>query len=278
MRRRLGIAVALVLALSACSGNSDTDTDTVAHTPDPVRVVVIGSVPTDEPERSKPCPGCTAFWTQFARHVGSELRTETTLDAVSVGSVQEALKAVSGPGADADKVAAGDVVVVTVGALQALPDPETGIGCKAWFLEAKGPCLAEGVKTYGKIYDELYATIKALRGDEPTVYVQTTSTNSNISPPSEVPDGLLSLYVKDGREAEAKAWAVAAYDRWSAMQTEHAKAAGFQVVDTYHAANGPDGTRDLVPELNEDGRLNAAGHDLFASLLAGVDLSAISDR
>src|SRR6478609_5069611 len=151
MRRRLGIAVALVLALSACSGNSDTDTDTVAHTPDPVRVVVIGSVPTDEPERSKPCPGCTAFWTQFARHVGSELRTETTLDAVSVGSVQEALKAVSGPGADADKVAAGDVVVVTVGALQALPDPETGIGCKAWFLEAKGPCLAEGVKTYGKI-------------------------------------------------------------------------------------------------------------------------------
>lgn len=134
------------------------------------------------------------------------------------------------------------------------------------------------MKTYGKIYDELYAAIKALRGGRPTVYVQTTSTNSNISPPSEVPDGLLSLYTKDGREAEAKAWAVAAYDRWSAMQTEHAEAAGFQVVDTYHAANGPDGTRDLVPELNEDGRLTAAGHDLFASLLAGVDLSAISDK
>lgn len=275
MRRRLVFAVALVLALSACGATADTQ----KATPDPVRVVVVGTVPKAEPERSEPCPGCDAYWAQFADHVGSQLGTETAFDAVSVGSVQEALKAVSGPGADADKVAAADVVVVSVGALQALPDPETGIGCKAWFLEAKGPCLAEGVKTYGKIYDELYAAIKALRGDEPTVYVQTTSTNGNISPPSERPDGLLSLYTKDGREAEAKAWAVAAYDRWSAMQTERAKAAGFQVVDTYHAANGPDGTRDLVPELNlEDGRLNAAGHDLFAALLAKVDLSAISDR
>jgi hypothetical protein len=274
MRRRLGIAVALVLALSACGGNADTENDTS----DPVRVVVIGGLPTAEPELSEPCPGCDPFWAQFADHVGSEVGTETAFDAVSVGSVQEALKTLSGPGVDADKVAAADVVLVSTGANQALPDPGTGIGCKEWFLDAQGPCLAEGVKTYGKIYDELYASIKALRGDEPTVYVQATSTNNNISPPTDVPDGLLSLYTKEGREAEAKAWAVAAYDRWSAMQTERATAAGFQVVDTYHAANGPDGTRDLVPELNEDGILNAAGHDLFASLLAGVDLSAISDR
>lgn len=274
MRRRLGISVALVLALSACGGNADTED----AKPDPIRVVVIGPLPTAEPELSEPCPGCDAFWSQFADHVGSELGIETKLDPVSIGSAQEALEAISEPGVDADKVAAADVVLVSTGANQALPDPETGIGCKAWFLAAKGPCLAEGVKTYGEIYDELYATIKALRGDQPTVYVQTTSTNGNISPPSEVPDGLLSLYTEDGREAEAKAWAVAAYDRWSAMQTEHANAAGFQVVDTYHAANGLDGTRDLVPEFNEDGRLNAAGHDLFASLLAEVDLSAISDR
>lgn len=118
--RRLGLAVALVLALSACGGNADTKDESA----DPVRVVVIGSVPTSEPERSKPCPGCTAFWTQFANHVASKLGTKTAFDAVSVRSVQEALKAVSAPGADADKVAAADVVLVSVGALQALPDPD----------------------------------------------------------------------------------------------------------------------------------------------------------
>ncbi|MER7559548.1 SGNH/GDSL hydrolase family protein [Nocardioides sp. NPDC126508] len=279
MRRRVGMvvaaAIAAVLAVAGCGEEKESGEEAAA---DPVRVVVIGNVPADEPARSDPCPGCDPWWAQFTDHVSSELGTEATYDVVSVDGVPEALDAVSQPGPEADKVAAADVVVISVGANNALPDPETGIGCKAWFLDAHGPCLAEGVKTYGDLYDQVYAAVKALRDDKPTVYVQTTSTNGNISPPSEVSDGLLSLYTDAGREDEAKAWAVAAYDRWSTMQTERATAAGFQVIDTYHALNGPDGTEDLVPEFNKDDHFNAAGHDRFAAQLADVDLSVLSDR
>jgi hypothetical protein len=275
MWRRITMAAAVTLALAGCAGGAQPAEKEAA---DPVRVVVISRIPATEPELSQPCSGCNPWWKQFANHVGSELGREVELDVVPVGGVPEALKAVSQPGAEADKVAAADVVVVSTGANQALPDPETGIGCKAWFLDAQGPCLAEGVKTYGELYDQVYASIKALRGDKPTVYVQTTSTNGNISPPDEVPDGLLSLYTKPDRQDEAKAWAVAAYDRWSAMQTERATAAGFQVVDTYHALNGPDGTQDLVPEYNENDHFNAAGHDKFAEQLAKVDVAVLSGR
>jgi hypothetical protein len=193
--------------------------------------------------------------------------------------VQDAAAAVSKPGPDADTIAAADIVLVTVGGNQALPDPDTGIGCTRWFLEAQGPCLEEGVATYGDLYDQVFAGVKALRGDEPTVYALTTSFNGNIESPDDVPDGLLSLYTKSHREDEAKAWAVAAYDRWATMQTERALAAGFQVVDNYHAFNGTDGTAALIPAyMDPPSELNAGGHDLFAEQLTEVDVSAISDR
>ena len=87
-------------------------------------------------------------------------------DLLSLGSVQDAAAAVSKPGPDADTIAAADIVLVTVGGNQALPDPETGIGCTTWFLKAQGPCLEEGVATYGDLYDQVFAGVKALRGDE----------------------------------------------------------------------------------------------------------------
>jgi hypothetical protein len=268
--RGLTAVVAAVFVLAGCGGGSEAE-----GASEPVRIVVLGtSFPTAEPELSDP----GKWWVQFADHVADELGVETTYDLLSLGSVQDAAAAVSKPGLDADAIAAADIVLVTVGGNQALPDPETGIGCTTWFLEAQGPCLEEGVATYGDLYDQVYAGVKVLRGDEPTVYAQTTSFNGNIEAPDDVPDGLLSLYTKSHQEAEAKAWAVAAYDRWAAMQTERATAAGFQVIDNYHAFNGPDGTSALIPAyMDPPSELNAGGHDLFASQLTEVDVSAISD-
>jgi hypothetical protein len=262
--------VAAMLVLVGCGGGSEA-----GDQPDPVRIVVLGtSFPTSEPELSDP----GKWWVQFADKASTDLGVETTYDLLSLGSVQDAVAAVSKPGPDADAIAAADIVLVTVGGNQALPDPEAEIGCRAWFLEAKGPCLQEGVATYGDLYDQVYAGVKALRGDKPTVYAQTTSFNANIESPDDVPDGLLSLYSESGQEAEIKAWAVAAYDRWATMQTERATAAGFQVIDNYHAFNGPDGTATLIPAyLDPPSELNAGGHDLYASQLTGIDLSAISD-
>jgi hypothetical protein len=263
--------VAAVPVLTGCGGGAEAEGRS-----EPVRIVVLGSsFPTAQAELSDP----GKWWVQFADNAAAELGAETTYDLLSLGSVQDAVGAVSEPGPDADTIAAADIVLVTVGGNQALPDPETGIGCTTWFLEAKGPCLEEGVATYGDLYDQLYAGVKALRGDKPTVYAQTTNLNANIESPDDVPDGLLSLYTKSGQEEEAKAWAVAAYDRWAAMQTERATAAGFQVIDNYHAFNGPDGTAALIPAyMDPPSELNAGGHDLFASQLTEVDLTALTDK
>ncbi len=269
--RGLTVAVAAVLVLAGCGGGTEADGQA-----DPVRIVVLGThFPESGPEVSDP----GKWWVQFADHVADELGVEATYDLLSLGGVPEAAALVSKPGPDADTIAAADIVLVTVGANNALPDPETGIGCTSWFLEAQGPCLKEGVATYGDLYDQVYAGVKALRGDKPTVYAQTTSWNANIESPDDVPDGLLSLYTKSHQEQEVKRWAVAAYDRWAAMQTERAKAAGFQVIDVYHAFNGPDGTRALIPAyLDPPDELNDGGHAELASQLAAVDLSVISDR
>ena len=268
MRGVAALSAAVFLLVGCAGGNGD------AGGQEPVRIAVLGTnFPTSPAEIGDP----GTWWVKFADHVSATLGVETSYDLLSLGSVQDAAAAVAKPGPDADKIAAADIVLVTVGGNQALPDPETGIGCTEWFLKAQGPCLQEGVATYGDLYDQVFAGVKALRGDAPTVYALTTSFNANIESPEDVPDGLLSLYTDSGQEAEAKSWAVAAYDRWAAVQTERATAAGFQVIDNYHAFNGPDGTAALIPEyLDPPSQLNAGGHALYASQLTTIDLSGIS--
>lgn len=271
MRRVAALCAAVVLLLTGCASGTGE-----AGRSEPVRIAVLGSsFPTSQAEIAD----TGKWWVKFADHVAAELHVKTSYELLSLGSVQDAVAAVSKPGPDADTIAAADIVLVTVGGNQALPDPETGIGCTEWFLKAHGPCLQEGVDTYGALYDRVFAGIKALRAESPTVYAVTTSFDGNIESPKDVPDGLLSLYTKSGQEAAAKAWAVAAYDRWAAMQTARAEAAGFQVIDNYHAFNGPDGTAALIPDyLDPPSELNAGGHALFASQLTKIDLSGISGR
>lgn len=269
--RGLTVAVAAVFLVAGCGAGGIDPAKS-----EPVRIVVLGSH-FEESDPDLKDPG--KWWVQFSDHVAAELGRKVTYDLLSTESVQNAAALVSKPGPEADAIAAADIVLVTVGGNQALPDPDTGIGCKEWFLEAKGQCLKEGVTTYGDLYDQVYARVKALRGKAPTVYAQTTSWNGNIESSADAPDGLLSLYTKTQREAEAKAWAVAAYDRWGAMQSQRARAAGFQVIDVYHALNGPDGTRALIPTyMDPPSSLNAGGHKVIAEQLAGIDLSAISGR
>jgi len=263
------IAAALVLTLAGCGEASGTGVD---PEPETLQVVLIGDSLID-PDNG--CTqGCLGFGEQFTDQVASQLGTGAELQTVAAMGVPDAVEVVSKPGMEADKIAAADVVVVEVGFNNALPDPETGIGCSTWFLDAEPECLEEGVTTYGDLYDQVFAGVKALRGDKPTVYVATTTVNGNIVPADAFPDGLLALDVQ--KTGELKAWAVAAYDRWNAMLTERATGAGFQVVDLYHVLNGADGTLSWYPEFTDDGaHPNRAGNDLIASKLAEVDLSTI---
>jgi lysophospholipase L1-like esterase len=268
MWRGAGIAAATALVLGGCGGETGS---TAEATPEKVKVVVIGDSLIN-PDHG--CPGCTGFVEQFTDHVASVLRAEADYETVPSSGVPDAVEVVSKLGPEADKIAAADVVVVQVGFNNALPDPETGIGCKTWLLDTEPECLAQGVKTYGGLYDQVFAGVKALRGTKPTVYLATTTIDGNIAPAEAFPDGLLAQ--DRSKEKELKLWAVDAYDRWNAMLTDRAAAAGFQVVDLYHALNGPDGTQTTYPTYTDDGaHPNQAGHDLIAAKLAEATLSAI---
>src|SRR5204863_9099550 len=126
--------------------------------------------------------GRTGCVEQFAEYAAAEVGENAELVTVTALTVPDAVDVASTPGPDADSIAGADVVVVETGFNSALPDPESGIGCSTWFLDTEPGCLAEGVATYGDLYDQVFAAVKALRGDRPTVYIATTTVNGNLAP------------------------------------------------------------------------------------------------
>jgi lysophospholipase L1-like esterase len=254
--------------------NGPASTSAAAPTTD-FHVVVIGDSLIN-PQDS--CPGCTGFAEQFTAHVGETLGGTAVFDAVKAGGVPDAQQALTSDAQAKALVASANVVVVEVGYNNALPDPETGIGCTGsmsggyigWLLATNDQCLAQGVATYGKLYDEVFASIKELRAGQPTAYIVTNSVDGNIDP--SFPDGLLGI--AGDRVDQVRAWAVAAYDRWNAMLAERAAAAGFVVVDIYHEFNGPAGDRPMGSLSADGAHPSQAGHDVIARKLAEVDITA----
>ena len=270
---RLGMAVVVLVALAAGCGGSDDD---AAEAPSSVDLVVIGDSlinPTGV------CPGCTGFVEQYASALEEEVGAPATAQTVPAGNVPEAQQIVAEDEAARSVIAGAEVVVLQVGYNNALPDPETGIGCGgslgggyvSWLRTTEPSCLAEGVATYGQLYDEIFAGIKDLRGDEPTIFITTNSLDGNIDPSDS--QGLLGVVADDDLD-EVRSWTVAAYDRWNDMLAERAEAAGFVYVDLYHEFNGPDGSQPFG-ELSTDGaHPSQLGHDLISSKLEAVELSA----
>ena len=241
------------------------------------RVVVIGDSLINPQGH---CDGCTGFVDQFTTHVGKTLGRTAVFNTVTAGGVPDAQQALTSDDQAKALIAAADVVVVEVGGNNALPDPETGIGCAGsmsggyipWMLTTNDECLAQGVTTYGQLYDEIFASVKELRAGQPTVYIATNSINGNIDP--SISDGLLGI--AGDRVDEVRTWAVAAYDRWNTMLAERAAAAGFVVVDIYHEFNGPAGDRPSGSLTADGTHPSQKGHDVIAGKLAEVDLGAVA--
>jgi GDSL-like Lipase/Acylhydrolase family len=287
-RWTIGIAGLTAALLCACSGTqADTPSgkSSAGGSADKISVVLvddgIGSLG-PKPGDPNSCPGCSRWPTQFADHVAQVSGREATVKSFRAGGVPEARELVSGDSDARAAIANASVVVVATGAFNSLPDPETGIGCPpvatqestyaAWARTTKPDCLAEMIKTYGLLYDSVFAEVKKLRAGKPTVYVALNVPDYNLEVGG--PDTLLGQ-VQGAERAWAKQFAVAANDRWNAMLAERAQAAGFAVVDIYHALNGPEGTEPVTQFDAGGGHPNQAGHDLIAGLIAKVDLSAL---
>jgi lysophospholipase L1-like esterase len=217
----------------------------------------------------------------FRAQIESALGHPVDAQVLNGMTVPEALETVSSAGtAEQQALADADVIVVQTGFNNALPDPDTGIGCggsygsgvMTFIRGTEDSCLAEGVATYGGLYDEIFAQLTELRAGKPTVFIASGTIDGNIDPTT---DGLVAA-VNESDRAEALEWTVAAYDRWNMMLAASAAAAGFVFVDLYHAFNGPDGTQP-PGDLSSDGaHPSAKGDALIADLLAEVDLSVLS--
>jgi lysophospholipase L1-like esterase len=245
-----------------------------------VNLVVIGDSlinPTDV------CPGCTGFVEQYAGYIQETLGVPVDHGTVPAFVVPDALQIVSSDDEARAHIADAEVIVVQVGFNNALPDPDTGIGCGGslgtttdevidWILSTKPDCLTEGVATYGDLYGQILATIKQLRDGQPTVFILTNTIDGNIDP--SFPDGLLAI--AGDRVDEVLAWALASYERWNAMLADQAAAAGFELVDLWHEFNGSDGTTPPGQLSVDAAHPSQEGNDLIAAKLAEIDLAVLA--
>ena len=287
-RWTIGLTGLLVALTAACSGTADKATPSSPSTAaaDAVGIVLVedglGSLgPPPGVENS--CPGCNRWPTQFADRIAEVTGEETRLAAYRAGGVTEAMELVSGDAETRTAIAEAEVIVVATGSFNSLPSPDTGIGCPetpadeatyaAWARTTSSACLGEMIKTYGLLYNGVFAEINKLREGQETLCVVLNALNFNIDVGGA--DSLLGQ-VRGAERAWARKFAVAANDRWNVMLAERAEAAGCTVVDIYHAFNGADGTK-AVARFFPSGTStpNQAGQDLIASLVTQVDLGAL---
>jgi GDSL-like Lipase/Acylhydrolase family len=225
----------------------------------------------------------TNWPTLYGEHVAAQLGRPVAVEVLTAMGVSDGASLVA---SSPESVADADIVIVQTGFNNAMPDPETGIGCPGslgsqsdkdilrWIRTNEPTCLAEGIKTYAGLYDQIFAGVKAARAGKPTVFVAMTTVDGNNDP--NMPDGLIGMMPEAARP-EVLEYTLAAYDRWNTMLTSRAEAADFQVVDLFHAIHGPQGS-GVVGDLSDDGgHPNAKGDDFYVRQLEAVDLSALND-
>lgn len=259
---------------------------------DPIEVVVIG----DSVPYAAFCPGCTGFVEQYATaleaRTGRPVEVENRSRNDSAGMTQIKLQ-VTKEERLRREVASADIVVVSVGFNNALPDPQTqaslagfydrDFGCVGdmgttirsyvdWALTTTPECRQTTRDAYAWLYDVIFGEIVSLRAGRPTVLIALNVYDANLQ----------------GRDFQAAGippetldklwpWMIDVYDQWNTMECERAAAHGFACVDLYHAFNGPDGDQSLGALTVDGAHPSQKGNDLIAALLAEVDIDVIAD-
>jgi lysophospholipase L1-like esterase len=219
--------------------------------------------------------------------------TNPTARAPALGSRQsgrfslpQIVKQVTSDAALRGELAKADIVIVSVGANNALPDygdpPPGGFpaGCDAVAPGIADPIIGHIVATtrrcneatasaWAKDYDTIFAKIAELRAGKPTVFIALNVYDANIDNP-DIKTAMVAATFKATEKV-----IVDAYDKWHAMLCREAQANQFSRVDLYHLMNGPDGAGE-VGDLAIDGtHPSQKGNDMIAALLAKVDLSTV---
>ena len=306
MRRRLrfapmpmAIAIGATLALVGCGtgsvGNQASDaspagqgsTPAASVTAEGLHLVVIG----DSIPFASFCPGCEGFVDQYAatleKRSGGPVNVANRSRDDSAG-IPEIRDQVTNDAELRAELAAADVVVVSVGFNNAVPDFEApppqgrlpecdvlapGISDQitAFIVAITPNCSADIANAWGKEYEAIFGELDELRAGKTTSFIVLNVYDANVDSAD------LRAAVNSKKEFVAGAGhIVTAYDQLNAVLCETAAAHDYTCVDLYHAMNGPDGKKPLGPLTIDGAHPSQEGNDLIADLLADVDVSGVT--
>src|SRR3954451_16655809 len=245
MAALIGVA-ALVLAAASCSSSGGDDSAASnpsasagpSESSDPtLSLVVVGdSVPYNSDDD---CPGCTGFVDLYAealaKGTGKEVITSNLSQHHSLTLpmlLDELESSFKVPLSNADAIIVGvannSFELNREGFCGTTVDETTG-ALKGWS-NVNARCAAASAAEYRPQYEELFATIAAWRGGQPTILRTINKYNDSIvwEPSHLTPD----------QEQRT----VSMNDACNKMLCKSAERHGFACADIYHAFNGPDGS------------------------------------
>jgi lysophospholipase L1-like esterase len=209
------------------------------------------------------CGGCPTFIELFgkamARATGTQVAVRNLSEHTGIDSRFLRHELATSPTLRST-VAGADAITVTIGHNDTPWNSDTDACDGASFNNPgwssyKGVCLSRNVARYGANLDSILKQIRALRHGRPTLIRVTDDYDDLIGDPS-VPK---SAYAAAKRVVDA----------YAARTCTAARAYQAVCIDTYHAFNGPTGTRAADALLAKDHtHPNARGHRLIAALLA----------
>jgi lysophospholipase L1-like esterase len=254
--RAVAPAVVLLLSLAVGAGSGEA----VADTPRTLHVIAIGD---SLPYGRADCGGCPTFITLFgralARVTGAKVAVRNLSEHTGIDSAHLAHELASSSRLRS-AVAHADAITVTIGhndpPWNSYTDTCDGKGGypNADWSKYNPRCLVRSVGRYAANLASILKQITALRHGKPTLLRVTNDYNDLIGDP-QVPT---SAYPTAKRFAEA----------YAGQTCRFAATHRAICIDTYHAFNGPSGTRDAGALLSRDHtHPNARGHRLIAELL-----------
>jgi lysophospholipase L1-like esterase len=249
---RAALAAAVgALALSAAVG---------AAPQRPLQLVAIGD---SLPYGQYDCGNCATFVDLFgralARATGRQVEVHNLSEHTGIDS-RDLRRQLASSANLRREVAGADAITVTIGhndpPWNSSHDPCDGKGGypDADWSVYDGSCLAKMAPVFEANLDAILHTIRALRHGKPTLLRVTDDYDDLIGDPKF--DTAAAPLVKRF------------FDRYSAIACRLAQRYAGICIDTYHAFNGPNGTRGAGPLLGPDHtHPNPAGHRLIAGLL-----------
>jgi lysophospholipase L1-like esterase len=226
----------------------------------PLRLVAIGD---SLPYGRSDCGNCATFVDLFGRalaqHTGRRVQVWNLSEHTGIDS-RDLRRQLASSAGSRSQVAIADAITVTIGhndpPWNSSYDPcdgKSGYPNANWSVYDES-CLQRTAPVFERNLDSILRSIRALRDGKPTL-LRVTDDYDDLIGDSKFYATAISLVRRF-------------FDRYSAIACRLAHKYRGVCIDTYHAFNGPGGTRDAGRLLGPDHtHPNAAGHRLIAHLL-----------